>query len=327
VKDELVLRGVLDQTTLKYINIGWYQREQGFSGNHINEIIAGYFMGGNMSDIVLGMRGQRCTSRGTTYFLHDKCFCIDGGQRLYAAALAVKERPDLKIKLGAKVYIGTTEEFENDLFCRLGTTQVRISASVLMRNRKKKSEAAAVLVALNKDDAFAMKDRVGWDQVKTRHELMTGFTFARIVGALHAHKSGALRSSKVYDLLQGLDSLVETIGPDNLRTNMIRFFDAIDKCWTVRQLSGARDEPRPHLRAEFLLTVCWLLSTYSDFWDGTAKDEFYFPDKFIRRLKGLKVDEYLRSTKKLPKDVLYEVLRKRLNLDPIFASKVDEAAE
>jgi hypothetical protein len=317
---EIILRGTVDQATLKFIQIEWYQREQGFSQRHINEIIAGLFLNGRVADITLGMRGQRYQNpkSGESYVLQDKVYCIDGSQRLRAIAMAQRERPSFKMSIGAKIYFGTTESSENEMFCKLGTTQIRISASVLFRNRKKESAAANVLVSLNRDEGFALKERIAWDQTRGRSELMNGFTLARIAGALHAHKGPALRSAAVNDLIIGLDNLVTTIGEDNLRINMIRFFDTIDKCWNVRNLSGGRDESRPHLNREFLMTICSLMSRYSDFWDGSAKNEFYFPDKFVKRLKGFKFSDYMRSASSMDKEVLFEVLRKRLNLDPVF---------
>jgi hypothetical protein len=42
---EIVIRGVLDQNTLKYIDFDWYQREQGFSTSHNNEILGAFFAG------------------------------------------------------------------------------------------------------------------------------------------------------------------------------------------------------------------------------------------------------------------------------------------
>jgi hypothetical protein len=327
ITKDIILRGTLDQTTLRYINCDWYQREQGFSNSHNNEIEAAFFAGNKISDITLGMRGNRCTeTKDNVYHLLDKCYCIDGGQRLYAAGMAIMQRPDLKIHLGAKVYFNTNEDIENEMFCKLGTTQVRVAASVLLRNRMKKSEAANLLVKLNSDDRFALKNRVQWNQVRTRHELISGFSFARVIGALHAHKGGALKSSKTYELLAALDQLVTKIGEENFTENCVRFFDAIDKCWTLRQLSGAREEHRPHLELEFLLTIAGLLSTYSEFWDGTPREFFNFPDKYIKRLRGFKLSDYLNTTPRVPKDALWEILRKRLNLAPIFADDA-EAAE
>jgi len=320
--DQIIIRGVIDQNTLKYVRLDWYQREQGFSNAHINQIMAAYIAGNKIEDITIGMRGQRVRNAKDTYSLLDRCYCINGGQRLFAAAAAIKERPDLKIRLGAKVYTNTTEKFENELFCRMGTTQVKISPNILLRNKKKESRAAAALLSICNDANFALKGRIAWDQRKSRQELLGGYTFARVVGALHAHKGGALRSNSVYDLLRGMDALVERIGEDSVKGNVIRFFDGIDKCWSIRQLSGMRGEPRPHLRPPFLLTLAKLFSAYSDFWDGTERNDFYFLDKYVRRLKGFTLTEYVTPRAKVPLDALYEILRKKLQLNPIFEQEV-----
>lgn len=314
----VILRGVLDQATLKYIKMDWYQRERGFSDKHTNEIIAAYFAGNRVADITVGMRGERVTSKSGVWSLHDKCYCIDGGQRVYAAGMAMRERPDVKIYIGVKLYTNTTEEFENELFCKLGTTQIKISPSILMRNRKKKSPASNLLVTISKHPDFALKDRIAWDQRKTIHELMSGFQLARIVGALHTHKVGGLKAHKPYEILAALDILFERIGAESLNGNILRFFDAIDKCWTLRQLSGGRAEPRPHLDSKFLMTIAKLFSSYTDFWDGTQRNDFYFLEKFVKRLRKFPLSDFMSPAKGIQTDVLYEILRKRLGLDPIF---------
>lgn len=324
--DQVIIRGVVDQATLKFIKLDWYQREQGFSQNHVNEIVAAYLAGNKVADITLGMRGQRVRSVKDAYSLLDKTYCIDGGQRLWSSAAAIKQRPDLKISLGAKIYTNTTEEFENELFCRLGTTQVKIGPSILIRNKRKKSKASAMMLALSRDPTFAMKDRIGWDQRRNRHELMFGFTFARIVGALHAHKGGALKSSRAYDLLGGLDALVDNIGQEQVAMNVIRFFDGIDKCWSIRQLSGSRDEPRPHLKHTFLLALAKVFSSYEDFWNDKDRSEFSLLDKFVKRLRGFTLRQYV-TQRAVTSELLYELLRKKLQLNPKFEQEDVAAAE
>jgi len=324
--DRIVIRGVLDQASLENIRLDWYQREQGFSDKHTDQIMSAFFLGTNVADITIGMRGQRVKSNKDTYILLDKCYCIDGGQRLHAAIMAVDERPDLKIHLGVKAYTDTTEKFENELFCRLGTTQVKISASILIRNKKKESPAASMLINISKNPDFALKDRICWDQIRARHQLMMGFTFTGIAAALHAHKGGARAGGRrPYDLLASLDRVLSVITEPIASNNLIAFFDAVDRCWTVRHLEGGSDEPRPHLKGAFLCLLARLLSSYEEFWTGDGKNQFQFPEKFVRRLKGLKLTDYVRANK-YPKELLYEVLRKRLQLQPIF-EKREEAAE
>jgi hypothetical protein len=325
-KGEIVIRGVLDQECLKLLNMAWYQREKGFSESHTNELIASYFGGEQMADVVVGMRGQRTRSVKDIYFLQDKCYCIDGGQRIYAASLALKERPGLILRIGVKVYTNTTEESENKMFCKLGTTQVKISPSILLRNKRKESPAAALLWAVSKDPEFALKDRVGWDQRKTRHELMNGFTFARIIAVLHSHQVVGLKSTKVFELLASLDALIDKIGETHVRTNIIRFFDVIDKCWSLRLIGSGRSVACPQLRPLFLATIAIIFSRYPEFWDGTPRAEFYCGDRFVRKLKTFTLNKYLNQNKVMTKDVFFEVLRKHLGLDPGKASEEAESA-
>ena len=327
---QLVIRGVVDQTTLKNIGFGWYQRERGFSPKHSQQIINGYLAGDKMADITLGMRGARtkditAADGVPTTVLLDKTFCINGGQRIYSAAAAMKENPDLVIRLGAKIILNTTEATENALFSKLGTTEVRISASILMRNQRKDSPAVNMLVnGLSKDGDFAMNGRVCWDQSRPARDLITGFALARVVGALHSHKVGGLKTSATLPLVDALDRLVEKVGVDNVNDNLIRFFDTIDKVWQIRTLQSSRNVP--HLKTAILLTLAQICSNYSEFWDGTEREFFSFPEKYLRRLKGFKLAEYVRSTSGQHRDVLYEILRKRLNLNPIFVTEPDEEA-
>jgi hypothetical protein len=328
---QVIVRGHVDQETLRYVKFGPYQRERGFSQKHTNGLVSAYFQNETMADITLGMRGTRTRDikkNGTIagIALLDPVYCINGGQRVFSAAAAKAERPDVHINLGAKILFDTTEETENELFGKLGTTEVRIAPSVLLRNQRKKSAAVNMLVgALTKDAAFALKDRIAWDQAYGRGELIAGFTLARVVGALHCHKGGALKSTKVYDLASALDALVEKTGPDAVRANTIRFFDAIDKVWSIRKLTGRR-QPRPQLNLKFMLTIATLCSNYSEFWDGADRNDFYFLDKYVKRLRGFKLEEFVRGTSNKPQEILYEILRKRLNLNPIFGPE-SEAAE
>jgi hypothetical protein len=120
----------------------------------------------------------------------------------------------------------------------------------------------------------------------------------------------------VYELLNALDALVRKIGEDNLHNNVIGFFKTLDRCWPVRQLSGDRNEARPHLKPVFLMTLAALFSRYGDF----------CPDKFVKKLKTFTLSKYVAHQQAPAKEVIYEILRKHLGLDPSFED-FGEAAE
>lgn len=322
----IIIRGVIDQNCLQAIHLDWYQREQGFSDRHTAAIVGALFAHDRIADITIGMRGHRCTSKDDVYILRDKCFCVDGGQRLYAAASSLMQRPDLTVRLGAKIYTGTTEAIELEMFKKLNTTQIKVSPSVLLRNEKKKNRAAALLFDLNRNSSFALKDRIGWGQRLSRHELISGFTFARVVGFLHAHKGGSLTTQKQEELFLALDNLLTSIGEESLQTNIIKFFDGIDKCWNIRNIANRRPASA-QLNALFLRTIARLMSRYPDFWDGVGQDrnDFHFLDRHVKKLRGFKLAEYVESRASIKVDVLYETLRKRLNLAPIDETDIEEA--
>jgi hypothetical protein len=314
-----VLRGVLDPESFKFVGLDWYQREQGFSQKHISTIVQGLFSKSIMEDLLLGMRGSRVQSNGEGgYTLGDKVFCMNGGQRLYAAQWAMKERPDFKPHLGVKVVLNTNEKMENEIFCKAGTTQVRIAASVLIRNRKKESRVASLLVRINDKEDFALRRRIGWGQKKSTHELMTGLTFCKVVGALHAHKSAGLLHNQPYELLAGLDNLLDVVGAEILESNIVRFFDVIDSCWSIRNIVSVRTDPSPHLKQFFLKTVAKLFSRYSDFWDGKERIEFFAPARFVKSLRSFPLAKFIHRADVVDADILYENLRKHLKLQPII---------
>jgi hypothetical protein len=304
-----VLRGTLDQTTLKSIHRDWYQRGQGFSEKEIRELTELYFQNQKVTDVTLGLRGSKFRQEGTEFWLLDKCFVIDGGQRLYAARVALDHRPSLVLRIGAKIYFDTTSESENAMFCAMNATQQRVSASVLLRNKFKDSPSAKALYDLNREPRFALSGRIGWDQKLGPGQSMSGYTLACIAGALHAEK-GSMPAGRAYDLLASLDNACCKIGAEVFAENMIKFFDVVDECWIVR--GGKKPE---QLNRDFLNVLARLFSSYEDFWD---KDEFYFAPKFMRRLQkydaGPAVKALLKHNREV-KNVLFEVLRDRLGLD------------
>ena len=82
---------------------------------------------------------------------------------------------------------------------------------------------------------------------------------------------------------------------------------------------------RPQLASDFLMNLATVLSRYPDFWEGAERTDFVFTDKFIKRLRGFKVSEYVQ--KRQPREILFEIIRKRLNLDPLFEDTTKQAAE
>jgi hypothetical protein len=307
-----VLRGTIDQTYIRLLKSDWYQRQEGFSEKEIRELVELYFQHEKVPDVIVGMRGHRYRKEDNDFWLQDPCYVIDGVQRLLAARVALHSRPDLKLRIGAKLFLDTTSESENALFCKINATQQRVSASVLIRNKYKVSNASRLLYDLGSNTSFALKDRIGWDQKLSPGQSMGGFGLACIAGALHMHK-GSTPAGRAYDLLEGLDNVVVKISEETFVKNLITFFDVVDECWSIRG-----DKNSKCLKREFLSVLARLLSSYETFWDA---EDLFIAEKYMKRLSSFDIGSINNQVKQMTKsnrdvkDVFFEVLRNRLKLD------------
>jgi hypothetical protein len=311
--DRTCLRGRIDQDSIKHLQADWYQRVQGFSDKEIRELCEAYFARYQLADITIGMRGHRYRQDHNSFWLADPCFTVDGGQRVFAAKVALERRPDLRISLGVKVYFDTDVEFENKMFCAMNATQQRVSPTVLIRNKFNDSPSVQLLYKLNTNHDFALKDMVGWDQKNQEGEFVTGFGLTRVTGALHMHKGGT-GSGRSYDLLAAVDKACCVVGPDAMQTSVIRFFDAVDQAWGIR---GSASKPAC-LNLRILIVLARLFASYDDFWDG---NEFLMPTRYEKKLAKIDVRKIKQQLDAFTdrdndmKDVLLELFRNKLGLN------------
>jgi hypothetical protein len=304
-----VLRGTLDQNSIASLKFDQYQRSEGFRDSEIRALMELYFKNQKVEDISIGMRGETYRREKNDFYLQDPCFVINGRQRLYAAKSAIIRRPSLILRIGAKIYLNSTYESENDMFCAMNSTQQRVSATVLLRNKYKVSAAAKALVDLNENSDFALQERIGWDQKMLAGQCLMGMNLARVAGELHEHK-GAYTFGKTYDILASLDNVCVKITPDVFAENVIKFFDVIDEAWGLR--NGKTPE---QLNRSFLSVLARLVNSYDNFWDA---DELYFAPKYIARLRKFDSETAIKTMMKNnrgAKEVAFEVLRKQLKLD------------
>jgi hypothetical protein len=318
--EQNVLRGTIDQECFRHLIIDrTYQREQGFSQTLIHNIADAYFQKKKITDITIGVRGNRFRQDGKDFWLIDKAYVIDGGQRLGAARVALAKKPTLRIQLGAKIFFNTTQDSEREMFCIMNATQQRVSASVLIRDRPD-SAAAALLFALNGNEEFALSGQIGWNQKLQAGDALSGFQFTCVAGALHQHVGGASHGS-TFHVLESLDRACAKVTGAVMTQNIVRFFDMLDECWTIH----VPRKPRPDcLQMTFLLVMGKLVSLYPDFWDG---EEFYFPAKYHKRLAKVDISNIrdqvrrMQRNNKDTKDVIFNILCQRLSLDPVRMRK------
>jgi hypothetical protein len=83
------------------------------------------------------------------------------------------------------------------------------------------------------------------------------------------------------------------------------------------------------LNQNFLLVLAKLFSNYTDFWDGTERNDFYMPKSLLVKLKKYNMMDEVRklsSSGAVIREFMYEQLRKRLSLPPILEPKTKAKA-
>ena len=130
---EIVLRGVVDATSLTNLKVAEYQREV-LPDRRISELMKA-LQGGGVPDIQLGCRGGnwRSGSDAGTFYIQDDVYIIDGLQRCTAALRLLQK--GIIPRIGAMISFNTTEEMERKRFKALNLTRVKLSPNVTLRNQ------------------------------------------------------------------------------------------------------------------------------------------------------------------------------------------------
>ncbi len=267
----IVAHGWLDPDAMSQLLVGDYQREVlgSTASGSLPKIAKAARAGARFPDIVLGMRGQRYTSRGSSMFLEDDTFIVDGLQRIAALrAIAIDDPSKIpSLRIGAEVRFDTTKESERDLFEALNTNRTPMAPGVLLRNARHSSPGVLTLYGLTKTDAkFALYDRVSWNQRMSRNELLKAMVYARSVLTLHRWTGSATRTTSVKMVPEYLDKTMDKITMRVFRENIVTFFNAIDDIWNIRGVKYV--DLNTHLRGNFLVTLARVMSDHTNFWDG-----------------------------------------------------------
>lgn len=260
---QVILRGVLDPNTLSHLQVAAYQRDV-LPIASINKL-AKAFEEGRIPDIELGMRGDTMVEKDGVIILSDPVYIIDGLQRVRAAMLKVDRGDSTIPHLGAVIHLCTTEEWERRRFQILNMERVKLSPNVLLRNWRHDYSVMESLLALTGEKSFVMQGRVSWEQRMRREELITAAMFVKVIGRLHAHLAPTA-TSRVAELVAGLQKLQDGIGKNVLRDNVKTFFDVVDQAYGVRRV--AFKEGAVYMRGTFLLSLARVLSDHTDFWRG-----------------------------------------------------------
>lgn len=308
----IVLRGVIDQESLRHIRADNYQREQ----MRRDDIMAGLKNGSQLPDVELGMRGQNFTSKGSTFVLNDPLYAIDGWQRISTALKYIDAVADAHVNIGAMIRLDTTEEYERARFAILnGKQRVKVSASLLLRNQRHTSPAVLMLFGVSGSDrAFVLNGRVAWGQNMARNELLSAFTFAKIVSTLHSHKVGGL-SSQMEQIVSALDRGVDAFGIQVMRENVKVFFDLVDECWGIRRIHYR--DGAAYMKGGFLAVLARLISDHHDFWKQPEERRLFIEAPLRRKLAQFPITDptvvNLAGGSGKSREMLYMLLRDHLN--------------
>lgn len=273
---EIVLRGVIDPSSLTHLRVAEYQREI-LPERRIGSLMAALQKGG-VPDIQLGCRGGNYIEEaGGVFYVKDPTYIIDGLQRRTAALKLVDK--GIMPRIGAVVSFNTTEELERHRFRALNVTRVKLSPNVLLRNLRHESPAIQALHQLCLSSQFVLYKRVSWQQRMKREELMSAMTLLFSCTNLHARFGVGLTQRSMQQVVKNIDMVYNKIGRGALMSNTRTFWETIDKAFNLRDV--VYKDASAALRTGFIVTCAQVIAGHEDFWNDT---ELSVPPELQKKL-------------------------------------------
>lgn len=267
---EIVAHGWIDIASMQALDVDDYQREVLGTMNSTRKpsIRKALEEGVTLPDIMIGMRGSNYDTKGSAMILLDKCYIIDGLQRVSQMMFHAEAHPDeaKNMLIGAEVRFNTTKASERDLFITLNTSRTPVSPNVILRNLRETNPGVLTLYGLSHSDSkFALYEKVCWDQRMGRSELLTALQLAKTARAIHANAGVSISSERSDALATLLNNIAKRVGLATFRRNIVHFFDVIDECFGLRSIQYK--EVSPQLKGNFLAVVGRLFASHKNFWD------------------------------------------------------------
>jgi hypothetical protein len=312
----IILRGTIAMDSLHSLKVDDYQREvlssSGSGGRNSSKIRKGIEAGARLPTIELGMRGQDFTSSGRTFTLHDPVYIVDGLQRV-SAMKQYLEAHDGKVNgalpIAAEVHFKTTKEVEKERFATLnGNMRTPVSPNILLRNiaRGRNNPALTTLYGLsNSDKAFALYERVCWNQRMKQTELLSAMSIVKAVLNLHRHTveqtkegkgTGGHKNQRMgtniankHQAVPVLDRVAREIGLQTFRDNIKEFFNLIDECYGIRSIEYG--EAQGHLRSNFLTVLGSFIANNPQLWKDEDQHSMQIDKATRDRFKTFKVND------------------------------------
>lgn len=213
--------------------------------------------------VSLSMRGDKYDVKPDgSVLIYSQVYIIDGQQRLRSGAAAfAKSGGTVDPTISVELYINMTEDMERELFTDTNTKQVKVSVNHNLRNLMYKSPGVTLMYDVSKDPTFAFMNAVQWGQDRAPHEVIPANTLCKVAAALHVQSGGTL-STKYEHVASSLDGLIDTIGAENVKKNVIMFFDIVDEIWGIRQIG--QGERLYHYRDSVLRAMAYFFGFQKD---------------------------------------------------------------
>jgi hypothetical protein len=308
---EIILRGVIEPDSLQHLLVDVYQREV-LPVARILELSEA-FQHGSVPDVDLGMRGGNYVEQNGVYTLVDPVYIVDGLQRRTAALEVIKA--GVVPRLGATIHFNTTMEWERRRFRILNTAQTKLSPNVLLRNMYQEGSVfLALLHGLTFDSSFVLCRKVNWEQRQHKNHLLSVLTLVRSSSLLHSYVASGLGGTHFPALVENMDKLTVKVGRSVVRDNVRLFWDVIDECWNVRDITVK--QMAGHLKMGFLTSLSQLIARHVDFW---ADSRLVVSRQLRRKFKAFNLnDPYIRAlcggySAGSPSHVLYATLLDHMN--------------
>lgn len=309
----IILRGVITADTLQFLKTDDYQREV-LAITPRSKIQQGLRAGEPFPDIELGMRGEGYIERNDAIFLQDDTYIIDGLQRVSGALHYLANQTGAPVRMGAVIHFNTTKEWEKDRFEILNMERRKVSPNLLLRNASDKNDGVALLLEMTKEDTrFALYQRVCWQQLMKRGELMTALQLLKTVNYLHRHTVGLLGGrTTMHEVSDFTLKILNQCGAQTIKMNTLAFFDLIDECWGLRTIQYR--ETAPQVKGTFNNVLAALLSDHEDFWQGK---KLFVTSDMKRKLSKFKLNDpnvaNLASSGHGASHLLYAMLKEHIN--------------
>lgn len=312
---DIILRGLVVADTLTNLQVDTYQREA-MPLTSLSSILSAIEGRQALPDIELAMRGGRFEeTKDGLFIMRDPIYIVDGQQRVNGGIHILNTKPDIPVRIGATLHFNTTRAWERERFRILNSLQQKVSPNVLLRNMAEDSRAVQMLYSLTTTDKnFVLSDRISWKQRMMRTEMISALTIAKICGILHTHKVRGIRTS-IAELVPILDKSVDIVGIQNLRRNVVAFFDLIDECWGIRRVQYR--EGAAYMRGPFLFMLARLLSDHHDFWKQPDEKQLFIEAPLRRKIAGFPITDpqvnTLAGAGGKSREYLYMLLRDHIN--------------